>query len=102
MGGRYGLRRAVPACDEQIANVDVSLQIPDPLRVHPEHLLPLSLSHRRRRIVMGRTLEDELGGAPRRQAIVETDTLSDQRLLDSKIGIRFWNHPDRPSGTIRR
>src|SRR5262249_39795888 len=47
-GGEPGVRvkdpgsgSAVPARDEQIANVDVSFEIPDPLRIHPEHLLPL-------------------------------------------------------------
>ena len=92
--------RPVTPRDEDVPDARIPLEIADALAVHPQHLLPLPVPQGRGGVVVVRALDDQLGGAPRRDAIVEPDALADQLLLDAEVRIGLRDHPHRPPGPV--
>src|SRR5262249_60930229 len=90
-------RGPVSARNEDVANVQILLEIANPLRVHPQHLLPLARRHAGGRVVVLGTLDDQLGRPPRGDAVVQTDPFSPQLPLDAKVWGGRGPDPDRPA-----
>src|SRR5262249_21867917 len=108
-GGDPGIRvghpragRSVALRDEDVADAEVTLEVPQAIAVHPQDLLPLLLPHRRRGVAVLRALDDQLGGSARGDAVVQPDALAEEVGLDAEVRVDLRDHPHRPSRPVRR
>src|SRR5947209_19586209 len=98
---RHAWLRVVPR-DETVADLTVALEIHEAVAVHPQHRLERLGRHRGERVVVAGRLDDDLGGAARREHVEHPYALAHQLPLDAEIRVPPGHDAHGPAPAVRR
>src|SRR5205823_6667233 len=99
---RRHARLLVASRDQDVTDLAVALQVDQAVAVHPEHRLERLRVHRRERVVVTGRLDDELGGAARRDHVEHPHAFAHQLPLDAEVGVALRYHAHGPARGVGR